>query len=256
MADQIHKAQAFRALHVPGNPLVLVNAWDVGSTRAVEAAGAKAIATASWAVSAANGFADGEKLPLALYAETAERIATATDLPVSMDLESGYGADPAAVGASVARVLKAGVIGFNLEDSFPETGELRDTADQVARLKAARAAADAAGIPAFLNARTDIFIRRAGQPHDMGMVEAALERARAYADCGADGLFVPALVDDSLLAQLVEKSPLPVNIMAGADLARPKRAAELGVARVSYGPTAYRMAMALVETTAREVFGG
>lgn len=254
MASNTEKAEQFRKLHVPGHPLILFNAWDVGSTKAIETAGAKAIATASWAVAAAHGYADGETLPLNLAIANLQRITAATDLPVTMDLESGYGADPAAVQASVAQALQAGAIGFNIEDSFAGTGDLRTAADQAARLKAARAAADAAGIPAFLNARTDVFMRLAGQPHSMAMVEEALERARTYANSGADGLFVPALIDDTLLARLVEQSPLPVNIMAGGDLARPKRAAELGVARVSFGPTAYRMAMAGVEKTAREVF--
>src|SRR5258707_2403742 len=119
MADQNRKAEQFRALHIPGNPLVLFNIWDGGSARAVAAGGAKAIATGSWSVASANGFADGERIPLALAIDNLRRIAGATDLPVTIDLESGYGDAPEAVGESIALAIDAGAVGCSLEDSFP-----------------------------------------------------------------------------------------------------------------------------------------
>jgi 2-methylisocitrate lyase-like PEP mutase family enzyme len=114
MSGQITKAQSFRALHIPGNPLILFNVWDAGSAKAVAASGAKAVATGSWSVAAAHGFEDGEFMPFELALANLERIVAATDLPVTIDLESGYGADPAEVGASVARALQAGAIGCNI----------------------------------------------------------------------------------------------------------------------------------------------
>ena len=255
MQNQLERADRFKALHVPGRPLILFNIWDVGSAKAVAAGGAKALATGSWSVAAANGFPDGERIPLDLCIANLRRIVDAVDLPVSLDLESGYGADPAAVGEAFARAVQAGAIGCNIEDSFPDNGSLRETADQVARLKAARAAADGLGVPAFLNARTDVFFQAGSDRHDEGMVAAALERGRAYADAGADGLFVPGLVGERLIGLLVEGSPLPVNIMAGAAMPPAARLAELGAARISHGPGPYRLVMRALEEAARAVLG-
>jgi 2-methylisocitrate lyase-like PEP mutase family enzyme len=236
-------ARQFQALHVRGQPLVLFNAWDAGSARAVADAGAQAIATGSWSVAAANGFADGEQLPFAFSMENLRRIIQAVVLPVTIDLESGYGETPAAVGATVAAALAAGAVGCNLEDSFPADGSLRDVTDQVARLAAARRAADDAGIALYVNARTDVFFQSPAAAHDGAMVDAALERARAYAEAGASGLFVPGVVADALIARIAEASPLPVNIMAMPGVPDRRRLAELGVARISHGPGPYRGAM-------------
>jgi methylisocitrate lyase len=250
---QQDKARAFRALHVPGDPLILFNVWDAGSAAAVARAGAKALATGSWSVAAANGFGDGEKIDPDLSLAVIGRIASASELPVTADLESGYGEDPEAVHRTVARALAAGVVGCNLEDSIPGDGSLRDVAAQAERYAAARSAAAEAGIDLFLNARTDVFFQRPAQDHDAGMVEAALERARAYADAGADGLFVPGLVDLLLIARLVAASPLPVNIMRTGAEPSIAALAEAGVARVSHGPGPYLQVMAAFEDAARAV---
>jgi methylisocitrate lyase len=240
---QESSARLFHSLHVRGQPLVLFNAWDAGSARAVAEAGAQAIATGSWSVAAANGFADGEQLPFAFALENLRRIIKAAALPVTIDLESGYGETPAAVAATVAAALAAGAGGCNLEDSFPVDGSLRDIAGQVARLAAARRAADDAGIAMYINARTDVFFQAPAAAHDAAMVDAALERARAYAEAGASGLFVPGVVAEHLIARIAEASPLPVNIMAMPGVPDRKRLAELGVARISHGPGPYRGAM-------------
>jgi 2-methylisocitrate lyase-like PEP mutase family enzyme len=254
MPNQLHLAQTFRALHVPGRPVVLFNAWDPGSAKVVAANGAKALATGSWSVAVAHGFSDGERMPLELCLANLKRIVGATDLPVTVDLESGYGAEPKAVGETVSQALRAGAIGCNLEDSFPEDGSLRAVADQAARLREARRAADALGIPAFINARTDIFLRAAAGEHDERMVDMALERGRAYADAGGDSLFLPGLVDERLIGRAVEGSPLPVNIMAGQNTPSAARLGELGVARISHGPGPYRLAMLALEKAARGVY--
>lgn len=245
-------ARAFHALHVPGAPLVLFNAWDAGSARAVADAGAAAIATGSWSVAAANGFADGENLSLAFALDNLRRIVAAVPaLPVTIDLESGYGDPPEAMAATIVAAIAAGAIGCNLEDSYPGDGSLRDSGDQAARLAAAREAADAVGVPLFLNARTDVFFQRPAAEHDMGMVEAALERARRYADAGASGLFVPGVVAETLIASIAEASPLPVNVMVMPGTPGRQRLAELGVARISHGPGPYRGAMAWLTAAAK-----
>ncbi|HET6434594.1 MAG TPA: isocitrate lyase/phosphoenolpyruvate mutase family protein, partial [Xanthomonadaceae bacterium] len=223
-----------------------------GSARAVAEAGAAAIATGSWSVAAAHGVEDGEHLPLAVALDNLRRIVAAVgELPVTVDLESGYGDAPAAVAATVSAALEAGAIGCNLEDSFPADGSLRAVADQAARLAAARAAADAAGVTCFINARTDVFFQKPASAHDPAMVDAALERARAYADAGASGLFVPGVVAEPLIARLAEASPLPLNVMATPASPGRARLAELGVARISHGPGPYRGAMAWLRDAAR-----
>lgn len=241
-------AAAFRALHVAGAPLVLFNVWDAGSAKAVATAGAKALATGSWSVAAANGFPDGERIPLDFALDNLRRIVAASALPVSVDLESGYGEDAAGVGRTIAAALAAGAVGCNLEDSDPRDGTLRPLEEHVPRIAAARRAADPDGF--FLNARTDVFFQKPAAEHDDAMVEAALERARAYADAGADGLFVPGLVDEALIARVVAASPLPVNIMVGKDTPPLARLAALGVARVSHGPGPYLAAMRALQDAA------
>src|SRR5262245_42287737 len=213
MQGTTHKAEQFRTLHIPGKPLVLFNAWDSGSAKAVAAAGAKAIATSSWSVANAHGFADGERMPLDLAIDNLRRIAAAIDLPVTIDLESGYGDAPERVGETMGLAIDAGAVGCNLEDSFPVNGELREIADQCDRIRRARRTADATKVRFFINARTDVFFQREAEQHDDGMVVRAVERARAYAEAGADGLFAPGLSDIDLIARLADASPLPLNIM-------------------------------------------
>ncbi len=252
MPTQKSKARSFRSLHVPGAPLVLFNAWDPGSAKAVAAAGTKAIATGSWSVAKANGFDDGEDLPLDLAIANLTRIAKATNLPVTIDLESGYGATPAAVAKTIRRSIEAGAVGCNIEDSHPGTGKLRAAADQARRIAQARKAADTTGIAYFINGRTDVFFQKPPQKHDAAMVAEALERARAYADAGADGLFVPGLIDAKLMARIAEASPLPVNIMVGGGTPPLRVLAKAGIARVSHGPRPYLLAMKALEDAARQ----
>lgn len=251
MTTQNDKARLFHSMHVRGQPLVLFNAWDAGSALAVADAGARAIATGSWSVAAANGFKDGECLPLAFALDNLRRMAAAVAQPVTIDLESGYGGSAAEVGATVAAALAAGAIGCNLEDSFPANGRLRDAAEQGARLVAARRAAQEAGVAMFINARTDVFFQKPAEAHDMAMVEEALQRARAYADAGADGLFVPGVVAAPLIARLAEASPLPVNVMMMPGIPGRAQLGELGVARISHGPGPYRGAMQWLTEAAR-----
>jgi 2-methylisocitrate lyase-like PEP mutase family enzyme len=251
MSDQARKAEQFRALHVPGTPLVLFNIWDAGSAKAVAAAGAKAMATSSWSVANANGYSDGEQMPFPLAIENLRRIVVATHLPVTFDLESGYGDAPEVVAETVGLAIEAGAVGCNLEDSFPANGKLRSTADQFERIQCARQAADRAGVRLFINARTDVFFQQSSAEHDDAKVAEAIERARAYADAGANGLFAPGLVDINLIARLAEASPLPLNIMVADGTPPLPVLAQRGVSRVSYGPGPYLTAMTQLQERAR-----
>lgn len=250
--DQAERARAFAALHVPGDPLVLFNVWDAGSARAVADAGAQAIATGSWSVAAAQGYADGEALPIDLAIANIARIAAAVTLPVSIDFEGGYAADPDGVAANFARALDAGAIGCNFEDQLVGGEGLYPIADQAARIAALRAVS----ADAFINARTDLFLKAAASAHDLDLVEAALRRADAYAKAGADGFFAPGLRDEALIAALCQASPLPVNIIVFPGFPERAQLAAAGVARISHGPGPYRMAMAAVTEAARAAMGG
>ena len=254
MSTQNELAQTFAALHIAGNPLVLFNAWDAGSALAVANAGAAAIATGSWSVAAAHGAGDGQKLPFDLAMANLARIVASVPLPVSVDLESGYGDAPEAIFRAASAAVAAGAIGFNLEDQIVSGEGLYGIADQALRLSAARQAADAAGVPAFINARTDLFLKTAAVKHDSALIEAALTRAHAYAAAGANGFFVPGLADESLIAALCKTCPLPVNIMVATPSLATQRLAGLGVARISYGPNPYRQAMKFLEDAARVAF--
>ncbi|PFH19750.1 isocitrate lyase/PEP mutase family protein [Burkholderia sp. JKS000303] len=237
------KGAYFRSLHRAGEPLVLFNVWDAGSARTVADAGGVALATGSWSVAAANGFSDGEQMPKALMMEVLARITQATDRPVTVDLESGYGERLEEVADTIASSIEAGAIGCNLEDSFPATGELRTVDDAAARLAAARQAADRAEIGYFINARTDVFFKAAADTHDERLLDAVLTRARAYAAAGADGLFVPGLRSPALIRALTAASPLPVNIMRVSETPTLAELAGYGVARISHGPYPYLQAM-------------
>jgi len=239
-------------LHIPGKPLVLFNIWDVGSARAVALAGAKAIATGSWSVAHANGYDDGEQTPLALAIDNLRRIACVIDLPVTIDLESGYGAAAEGVGSTVHLAIEAGAVGCNLEDSIPASGKLRGAFDQADRIRIARRAADEAKVNFFINARTDVFFQQPANQHDDAKVAKAVERAHVYAEAGADGLFAPGLTNLTLIARLAEASPLPINIMVVDSTSPLSALAEHGVARVSHGPRPYLLAMKVLEEAARD----
>lgn len=238
------KIKAFGDLHVPGNPVILYNIWDAGSAKAVAEAGAKAIATGSWGVACAHGYKDGETFPMDLVFSNLAQILQVTDLPVTLDFESGYGDDPAAVGASVAKAAAAGAVGINIEDKDPVTRILFETADAAARVKAAAAS----GL--WINARADQFIVTPKDQHDASMVDAVLERAKAFADAGANSLFVPVVSDPALIERICKGSPLPVNVIAGSAMPGIKALAELGVARISHGHGPWATAMQLLAADA------
>jgi 2-methylisocitrate lyase-like PEP mutase family enzyme len=247
----IDRYRAFAALHEPGRPLILYNAWDAGSARAVERAGAKAIATGSWSVAAAQGYDDGEALPLEEALANAARIAGAVALPVTIDFEGGYAPKPAAVRANMARLLQTGAIGCNFEDRIVGGDGLYTPDAQAQRVAAARAGV---GPHFFINARTDIFLKSKPETHDDAKIDEAIIRAEAYAAAGASGFFVPGLVDLTLMERLCQAVDLPVNFMAFPGAPSTRDVAKNGVARVSYGPNPYRSAMAALTADAQAAF--
>lgn len=229
------EAQLLRSLHRPGNPLVLPNAWDAASAAAVEAAGFPVVATGSAAVAEALGYADHEAAPVDEMFAAATRIATAVSVPVTVDLESGYGLPAAEL---VDRLLSTGAVGCNLEDTSHRGGGLTDAAEQAAWLAEVRAAASAAGVDVVLNARVDVFIQQVGEPAER--VDEAIRRGRAYLEAGADCVYPILVADEETIGRLVEGMGGPVNILARPQAPSLARLAELGVARVSYGPGLHR----------------
>ena len=252
--NQKEKAEAFNSLHVKGSPVILFNIWDAGSARTLEQAGAKAIATGSWSVAAANGFDDGETLPLALVLANIKRIVDSVAVPVTLDFETGYATDLAGLKENIRNVIAAGAIGINFEDRIIDSDELQTITDQSARIKAIRAAADETGVPLYINARTDVFLQTYPAKHNAGQLEEALQRAAAYAEAGASGLFAPGLRDPELIKRLCDRSSLPVNILVLPDTPPTKTMAQLGVARISYGAAPYRQMSAALTEAAQKAF--
>lgn len=239
MRTQTEQATLFASLHIKGTPLVLYNIWDAGGAKALEEVGAKAIATGSRSVALAHGYNDGEELQLEMVLANTKRIVRSVTLPVTIDLEGGYGTSPEQVAASVAQVIAAGAVGINFEDQVIGGEGLYSIEEQSTRIAAIRRVAEEAGIPLFINARTDVFLKAKATDHNDDHLAEALERAIAYATAGASGFFAPGLADEAKIQALCDASPLPVNIMILPYTPAPQRLAELGVARMSYGPGPY-----------------
>jgi 2-methylisocitrate lyase-like PEP mutase family enzyme len=229
-------AERLRALHHAAEPLVLANAWDASTARAVVAAGFEAVATTSSGVSAALGYADGEQTPADEMFAAVARIARAVEpVPVTADIEAGYRLAPAEV---VARLLAAGAVGCNYEDTDHSTGGLRDADEQVQRLKAIKRVAAASGVNLVLNARVDVFLRPSANGN---VLEEALRRGRLYAEAGADCVFPIGAPDEASIEALVKGIPAPLNVIPGFHGAPPlPRLRELGVRRISYAGRLHR----------------
>jgi 2-methylisocitrate lyase-like PEP mutase family enzyme len=248
-------ASDFFALHVKGAPVVLYNVWDAGSARAVAEAGAKAIATGSWSVATANGYDDGEQIPLALVEQIARAIVAAVPVPVTIDFEGAYAERPDDVAANTARLMATGCVGMNFEDRVVGGSGMYETATQSRRIAAIRHAAESEGRAFFINARTDVFLQAHDEQAHASLVRGAIERSHVYHDAGASGFFAPGLTDTALIEALCAACPLPVNIMTRPGLLSNVRLAELGVARISYGPSPYRELYAHFRESAKGALG-
>jgi 2-methylisocitrate lyase-like PEP mutase family enzyme len=230
--------ESFAALHVPGNPVVLYNIWDVGSALAVVAAGAKALATGSHPVADANGWPDGEQVPMDFAFANAKRIADAVEIPLTVDFEGAYSADPEEGGENVRKLAETGAVGCNFEDQVIGGEGLHPLDLQVKRIAAIR---KAVGDAFFINARTDLFLKT--QTYDDALVDQVVERGKAFAGAGASGFFVPRLSDPQQIERVVREVPLPLNVIAFPGAPAKKVWADAGVARISHGPFPHRALM-------------
>jgi 2-methylisocitrate lyase-like PEP mutase family enzyme len=241
------KFQQFAALHVPGDPVVLYNIWDVGSALAVVKAGAKALATGSHPVADAMGFADGHGVPLEIALANAKRIADAVELPLTVDFEGAYSTDPEEGAVNVARLAETGAVGCNFEDQVIGGEGVHPLDLQIRRIAAIRRAA---GERFFINARTDLFLKT--QTFDDALVGQVIERGKAFADAGASGFFVPRLADAAHIERVVREVPLPLNVIAFPGAPPKSEWAAAGVARISHGPFPHRALMAALTAMATE----
>jgi 2-methylisocitrate lyase-like PEP mutase family enzyme len=229
----------FAALHVPGDPLLLYNIWDVGSALAVAKGGAPALSTGSHSLAEAQGFSDGEGIPLNVFLDSIRRIVAAVDVPVSADFEGGFAADPAHIAEHSRLLAEAGAVGCNFEDQVIGGRGLHPIAEQARRV----AAVVESGL--WVSARTDLFLHKyfAGEnSNDLALLPEGLERAHAYAEAGAHSFFVPGVTDLDLIAKICAASPLPVHVInvEGVELVT---LGQTGVARISWGPRPWIWAM-------------
>jgi 2-methylisocitrate lyase-like PEP mutase family enzyme len=250
-APTIGRALRLRELHEHA-VLILPNVWDPAGARLVVRAGAAAIATTSGGVAWSLGLPDGEALTRRQMAGAVRRICDAVDVPVTADVEGGYGSTPEDVAATVRAVIEAGAVGLNIEDSRAGDGTLRSGREQAERVRAARDAAAGAGLPQLvINVRTDVYLRPAGEPTNrFGEV---LARMNDYAEAGADCLFVPGLLDLETLSALTAAAPLPINVMAGPGGPSVAELVTAGVRRISVGTAIAQAAYGTVERAAREL---
>lgn len=240
------RAATFHGLHDHrSRPLVLVNVWDAASARLVEDAGATAIATTSAGVAWSLGRPDGNTLTRAEAMDAVARIAASVSVPVTVDIESGYADDADGVVRTVDAVLEAGAVGINIEDGRLHPDALAD------RIGAARRAAERAGVPLFVNARTDVHL--AGLVDPERLLAETLERARRYRGAGADGVFVPGVRDVETIRALVESIDGPVNVMAGPGSPTVSELARIGVARISLGSAVAQAAYAVARQATAEL---
>lgn len=249
--EQARKAKAFRKLHHGPKLLLLPNAWDVASARILEEAGHPAIATTSAGIAYSLGYSDGQIISRDEMLSVVARIARAVRVPVTADLESGYGATAKEVSETVRAAIEAGAVGMNLEDlSGIKENPLLELPLQIEKIRAVRETATAMGVPFVLNARTDVFLAAAGPEETR--VASTIERLRAYRDARADCVFAPGVTDLATIEKLVKAVEAPLNILALAACPPIAELERVGVARVSTGSGVMRAAMGVVQRLARE----
>jgi 2-methylisocitrate lyase-like PEP mutase family enzyme len=263
LITQAQKASRLLELHHGDKPLVLINAWDAASAAMVEHCGWPAIATSSAALANALGFADGQHLPWAQMLEAVGRVCRAVQAPVTADIEAGFAPDLKGLETSIQQIINAGAVGVNLEDALPghiDRGPLYPLPEQVARIQAARRAADAEKIHLVINARVDAYWQSGVEPEEA--MRNTLERSKAYLEAGGDCVFVPGLRNPEHIRTVVDhlrgihqEAPhreAPVNILAGPGVPSIPELGKLGVKRVSYGSGPHRAAMGLLRRMSDE----
>jgi 2-methylisocitrate lyase-like PEP mutase family enzyme len=252
ISEQATKAQNFRAMHGGREILLLPNAWDVASARIVEDAGYGAMATTSAGIAFALGYPDGQKIPRQEMLDAVARIVRAVKVPVTAEVESGYGSTPEDAKRTALAVIEAGAVGMNLEDAPGESGNpLADLSAQLEKIRAVRDAAASTGVPLVLNARTDVYLLQVGEAS--GRYDETVRRLSAYRDAGADCVFAPGLRDAATIQRLAADVKCPLNILAGPGSPSVGELHVLGVARVSLGSGPMRAAMGTLRSIAREL---
>lgn len=248
------KAETFATLHEGPEILVLPNCWDAGSAKILADAGFPAIATTSAGVAFAHGYADGHVISRDEMCAEVARCAAIVDVPLTADMEGGYGVPPEEVAKTIRRAIAAGAVGANIEDLIAtETEPMLDMGLAVERIRAGREAADSAGIPFVLNARTDVYLHNKGSAS--AMFDEAVSRANAYYAAGARCTYVPGVADPALIQRLADAIDGPLNILAGPTSPSTAELQAMGVARVSIGGSLARACLKLVENAAAELRG-
>jgi 2-methylisocitrate lyase-like PEP mutase family enzyme len=255
-ADQVQRAKVFHTLHRQGEILVLVNAWDAASARVFELAGCPAVATTSAGLAWSLGYPDGERLPREDLVRAVAQICRVVTRPVSVDIERGFGRTASEACMTVKALIEVGAIGINIEDGTDDSGRtLAPPAELVEKIEAIRALAKVSGLPLFINARTDAYFLPTADPATR--FADAVQRLRAYAAAGADGVFAPGLDDLDEIARLVKAVDRPVNIYAGyAGVPSVVELARVGVRRVSVGCGPMQALLAFARTIATELGTG
>ncbi|HYC26879.1 MAG TPA: isocitrate lyase/phosphoenolpyruvate mutase family protein [Nitrososphaerales archaeon] len=251
MKSQAEKAEEFLSLHRRGDAFVLPNAWDVASARLFEEAGFGAVATSSAGLMVSLGYPDGQSIPRDVLVSAVGRMAGVLGVPLSADMVAGFGDSPGEAADSVRAVVEAGAVGVNIEDFDHATKKLYSVEAQVEKLSMLVKLKGTTGVPFVLNARTDAFRFAPGQEEER--LKEAIRRAEAYRDLGADCVYPMGLVDANSIGAFVEELGCPVNVMVRKGLPPISELRQLGVARVSFGPSASYAAMGLLKRAAREI---
>jgi len=251
-SEQSIKAESLRTMHQSPPIMVLPNAWDAASARLFEKAGARAIATTSAGVAFSLGHPDGQSIPRDLMLEAVARIAKAVRIPVTADMEAGYGSSPQEMAETTLRMIQAGAVGLNLEDSTDNPSHpLFSLEEQVERIRAVRESASRAGVSVVINARTDVFLNQIGEPATR--MDESVRRANAYRSAGADCLFIPGVTDNVTISELVRQVRGPISVLVGAGMPSTAELQKLGVARVSAGSGVMLAAMTAARNAAVEM---
>jgi len=250
--QQTKKASAFRAMHSGKEILLLPNVWDVASARIVEEVGLGAIATTSAGIAFSLGYPDGQKISREEMMAAVARIARSVRVPVTADVEAGYGNTPEDAARTAQGVIEAGAVGLNLEDAASDPGTpLIELPLQLEKIRAVREAAASLKVPLVLNARTDVYLLQVGDPAKR--YDEAVRRLRAFRDAGADCVFLPGVRDAATIGRLVSDLQCPVNILAGPGSPSVPELQKLGVARVSLGSGPMRATLGLLRRLAEEL---
>jgi 2-methylisocitrate lyase-like PEP mutase family enzyme len=245
------QALAFRTMHNGPKVLLLPNVWDVASARTIEEAGFAALATTSAGIAFTLGYPDGQKISREEMLARVARIARAVKVPVTADVEAGYGDRPEDAADTARGVIEAGAIGMNLEDGTDRPGQLVELSLQLEKIRAVREAASKSNVPLVLNARTDVYLEQVGAPETR--YDETVRRLLAYRDAGADCVFAPGLRDAETISRLVRDVQCPLNILAGPGFPSIPELEGLGVARVSLGSGPMRATLGLVRRMAEEL---